>query len=77
MVAVSLKKSDLFNLLGVLGLAAFLRPLEVDETAFLGLALMVFAVLLLWLAVFRRAHITRTAAALLVLAGLGRWLLSA
>ena len=61
----------------MLGLAALLRPLAVDQTAFLGLAMLLVAVVVLWLAVFRRAHIAQGAGLLLVLVALGRWLLSA
>ncbi len=65
--------SDLFNLLGVLGLAAFLRPLPVGETATMGLAMMFGAVLLLLLAVMRGSHVLKPWAVVLVLVALGRW----
>jgi cation:H+ antiporter len=65
--------SDLFNMLGVLGLAAFLNPLGVGENATGGLWMMVGAIVLLLLAVLRGTHVLRPWAVVLVVVGLGRW----
>lgn len=65
--------SDLFNMLGVLGLAAFLNPLSVGESATMGLWMMVGAVVLLLLAVLRGTHVLRPWAIVLLVVSLGRW----
>ena len=73
----SLVGSDLFNLLGVLGVAALIRPLDAGPEALNGLGMMLFAVLVLWLVVVRTAHVARGAGALLVAVAIARWLFSA
>jgi len=67
--------SDIFNLLGVLGLAGMLRPIDVDVAArvsLLSLSAMVFLVL-----VFMRTgwRVSRREGFILVAIGLGRWVL--
>jgi cation:H+ antiporter len=65
--------SDIFNLLGVLGLAAFIHPLAVDRAAVVGLWMMLGAVGLLLALVFRKQRVPRLAGALLVSVALARW----
>lgn len=68
--------SDVFNLLGVLGLAAFLHPLDVSAPAMSGLWMMLAAVAVLLLVVLRWSHLPRIPAALLIAIALTRWVLS-
>ena len=68
--------SDLFNLLGVLGLAALLKPLGVTEAAGPGLWMMVAAVGVLWLGLLRSRHVRPSLGALLVAIAMARWLVS-
>jgi cation:H+ antiporter len=71
--AGNLVGSDIFNLLGVLGVAGILRPVSVDEMARLSLAaLMLMVVLCL---VFMRTgwRISRKEGLILVLIALARW----
>jgi len=68
--------SDIFNLFGVLGLAAILRDLPVDSDAqsnMIALSVMVLAVL-----IFMRTgwKISRKEGFVLVIAGLARWIIS-
>ncbi|TVM34714.1 calcium/sodium antiporter [Oceanidesulfovibrio marinus] len=67
--------SDFFNLAGVLGLTAVLRPISVDPTSLPSLGLMVGAVALVLLFMRTGWRISRLEGALLVLVGLGRWAL--
>ncbi len=73
LMAGTLVGSDLFNILGVLGLAAFLQPLTIDPDAHVSLMLMaaMMAVLLL----FMRSgwRLSRMEGACLILMACLRW----
>lgn len=69
--------SDLFNLLGVLGLAGLLRPLDVRGVPWADLWMMVGAVGVLLLVVLRRRHMPPLAGVVLIAIALGRWGFSA
>lgn len=73
MMAGMLIGSDLFNLLGVLGLAAFLRPLQIAEAATTGVLMM--AGMLVILILFMRSdwRLTRTEGVLLLVLAVLRW----
>jgi cation:H+ antiporter len=65
--------SDIFNLLGVLGLAGILRPVEVDPVA--RYSILALAVMVAMVMVFMRTgwRISRLEGVLLVLIALARW----
>lgn len=73
MVFGNLVGSDLFNLLGVLGLAIIIHPLDVDRSGQVGLAMMLGMLLLLFILVLRGKSMSRAAGLLLILAALARW----
>jgi cation:H+ antiporter len=73
MVFGNLVGSDLFNLLGVLGLALVIRPIDVGPSGQLGLAMMVGMLLLLFISVLRGRTMSRAAGLLLIAAALARW----
>ncbi len=66
--------SDLFNIMGVLGLAAILRPLHVSQDAPLDIFLMVL--LVITVVVFMRTgwKVSRTEGAILIVVNLIRWI---
>ena len=66
--------SDLFNLLGVLGLASWLRPMTVDASGYGSLALLLCLVTLVVVMMRTGWRISRIEGAILVLVNLGRWL---
>ncbi len=66
--------SDLFNLLGVLGLAAGLRPMTVDSSGYGSLVLLLGMVVLVVVMMRTGWRISRVEGAVLVLINLGRWL---
>lgn len=68
--------SDIFNIFGVLGLAAILRDLPVDIGARVNLV--VLAIMVVVVLVFMRSdwRVSRTEGVFLVLIGLGRWVYS-
>lgn len=67
--------SDLFNLLGVLGLAAVLHPMTVDSSGYGSLVLLLGMVVLVVVMMRTGWRISRAEGALLVLINLGRWLI--
>lgn len=73
MICGNLVGSDLFNLLGVLGLAVAIHPLQVDSDAVVGLCMMLGAVALLWVTTLGRLQLPRAAGAVLILVALARW----
>lgn len=68
--------SDIFNLFGVLGLAAILRDLPVDVGARMNLVILVMMVTLVLLFMRTRWVISRKEGITLVLIGLARWVYS-
>jgi cation:H+ antiporter len=66
--------SDLFNLLGVLGLASFIRPLTVDASAYGSLLLLSALVILVVIMMRTGWKISRVEGAFLVVVNLLRWL---
>jgi cation:H+ antiporter len=68
--------SDIFNLLGVLGLTAFIRPLAVNEPmALLSLIMLSFMVIIVFFFMKSNWVISRKEGIMLVALGLFRWLL--
>ncbi len=67
--------SDIFNLLGVLGLAGVLQPVGVDPIARLSLAALVGMVAMALIFMRTGWKISRLEGGLLVLVALGRWIL--
>jgi cation:H+ antiporter len=72
--AGNLLGSDLFNLLGVLGLAAFLRPLTVDSAAYSSLYLLSALVILVIIMMRTQWQISRREGFVLVAINLVRWI---
>lgn len=66
--------SDLFNLLGVLGLAALLRPLTVDSSAYGSMALLSGLVILVVFMMRTGWILSRREGALLIAINLARWI---
>lgn len=66
--------SDLFNILGVLGLAAFIRPLTVETAAVYSLIMLVFMVALVWVFMKTGWEISKKEGIILVLIGALRWI---
>jgi cation:H+ antiporter len=66
--------SDLFNIMGVLGLAAILRPLHVAQDAPLDIFLMVLLVITVVIMMRTGWKISRTEGAILILVNLLRWI---
>jgi cation:H+ antiporter len=66
--------SDLFNLLGVLGLAAFMRPLTVDPSAYSSLLLLSGLVILVVIMMRTGWKISRPEGAFLIVVNLLRWI---
>jgi len=73
-LAGSLIGSDLFNLLGVLGLAAFLRPMSIDPAGFGSLAMLLGLVILVVVMMRTGWRVSRAEGAALVLLNLIRWI---
>ncbi|MCB0748559.1 MAG: calcium/sodium antiporter [Ignavibacteriales bacterium] len=83
-VAISKKKhaisagnligSDLFNMLGVLGIAAFLHPLSIEPNEYISLILMSASVLVLVLLMRRRWKISKFEAVIIIAIALFRWI---
>lgn len=65
--------SDIFNILGVLGLACILNPLDIDPLAFNSLSMLCGMVILVFLFLRTGWRLTRLEGALLVLIGITRW----
>jgi cation:H+ antiporter len=72
--AGNLVGSDIFNLLGVLGLAGILRPVEVDAMARMSLAALMGMVALVLLFMRTGWKISRVEGLVLVLMALARWI---
>lgn len=70
----SLIGSDLFNLLGVLGLAAFLRPMSIDPAGFGSLVMLLCLVSLVVVMMRTGWRVSRTEGAALVLLNMIRWI---
>jgi len=70
----SLIGSDLFNILGVLGLAAVLNPMSIDATGFGNLAIMLCFVVTVIMLMRTGWRLTRLEGAALVLLNLIRWI---
>lgn len=67
--------SDFFNLAGVLGLTAIMRPIAVDAASLPSMGLMMGAVAVVLLFMRTGWRISRVEGVVLVLVGLGRWTL--
>ncbi len=65
--------SDIVNLLGVLGLAALLNPLEVERAAVTGVGSMIFAMAVLFLMMRSGWRLSRTEGWILLAIALARW----
>lgn len=65
--------SDLFNLLGVLGLAAVLRPMQIDPGAYEEIILMAGLIVLVVIMMRTGWRISRTEGIILVLVNIVRW----
>ena len=65
--------SDIFNLLGVLGLAGMYRPLDVDPMARVSLAALCGMVLLLLVMMRTRWHLSRAEGLILIAVATLRW----
>ncbi|NOY76401.1 MAG: calcium/sodium antiporter [Calditrichaeota bacterium] len=68
--------SDIFNISGVLGLAAFLRPMRADQEITFNLYLMLGMIVLLLFFMRTRWKLSRWEGAFLILFGLIRWLIN-
>ncbi len=68
--------SDIFNIAGVLGLAAFLHPLQTNKAITLNLWLMFGMIALLLFFMRTRWKLSRWEGAVLILFGLMRWLIN-
>ena len=73
MAAGNLIGSDIFNVLGVLGLAALIHPLAVQREALLGVGMMLVAMTLLLVFLRSGWHLTRLEGAILIVVSLARW----
>ncbi len=73
MILGTLIGSEIFNLLGALGLAAFLRPMVVDCSAVPGVLMMLGAVALLFLLNLRGSQVRRVIGLVLIGVALARW----
>ncbi|MFW5734711.1 MAG: calcium/sodium antiporter [Oceanidesulfovibrio sp.] len=73
MLLGNLLGSDFFNLAGVLGLTAVLRPIAVHASSLPSMALMMAAVAVVLLCMRTGWRISRVEGAVLVLIGLSRW----
>ena len=68
--------SDLFNLMGVLGLAAILRPLHVSPDAPIDIFLMVLLVIMVVIFMRTGWKVSRTEGFILIVVNLVRWILT-
>lgn len=73
--AGNLLGSDLFNLLGVLGLAAVLRPMTVDSASFGSLLMLCGLVMLVVLMLRSGWQLSRVEGGILVVLNLARWIM--
>ena len=73
--AGALVGSDIFNLLGVLGIAGMLHPLTVTDAAFSSVVMLMMMVLLVVVLMRTGWQISRWQGALLVMLNFGRWAL--
>jgi len=73
--AGNLLGSDLFNLLGVLGLAAALRPMTVDSSSFGSLLMLCGLVVLVVLMLRSSWQLSRLEGGILVVLNLARWIM--
>jgi cation:H+ antiporter len=65
--------SDLFNLLGVLGLASFIKPMTIDASAQTSMMILIGAVVLVLIFMRSGWKVTRAEGVVLVLVSLVRW----
>ena len=65
--------SDLFNMLGVLGLAAIINPLSLESNEYLGLILLAVTLIILIIMMRTNWKITKLEGFLLILIALFRW----
>ena len=68
--------SDLFNIMGVLGLAAILRPLHVAHDALLDIGLMVFLIVLVIIFMRTKWEVSRREGLILILVSIVLWILT-
>jgi len=68
--------SDIFNISGVLGLAAFLHPMQADQEITFNLYLMLGMIVLLLFFMRTRWKLSRLEGAFLILFGIIRWLIN-
>ena len=68
--------SDLFNLLGVLGLAGFLRPQQIDPSAYIEIVVMAGMIILVVFMMRTKWRLSRTDGAILVFINLIRWIIN-
>ena len=68
--------SDLFNIMGVLGLAAILRPLHVAHDALLDIGLMVFLIVLVIIFMRTKWEVSRREGFILILVSIVLWILT-
>jgi len=67
--------SDLFNMLGVLGLAAVIRPLSIEQNEFIGIIMFVAQVIIVLLLMSRGMRLTRVDGMILIFVTMLRWYL--
>jgi len=65
--------SDIFNMLGVLGVASIIRPLEISEADYSSLILLAASMVFLFIILRTNWRITKLEGMLLVLIALVRW----
>ncbi len=68
--------SDLFNLLGVLGLAGFLRPQKIDPSSYVEIIVMSGMIILVVFMMGKKWRLSRADGAILVLINLIRWIIN-
>ena len=68
--------SDLFNIMGVLGLAAILRPLHVAHDALLDIGLMVFLIVLVIIFMRTKWEVSKKEGLILILVSIVLWILT-
>lgn len=65
--------SDLFNMLGVLGIAAMLKPLSLDSTEYFSLVLLAGTLIIIFIMMRTKWKISKLEGLILLLIALGRW----
>ncbi|MBU1099236.1 MAG: calcium/sodium antiporter [Bacteroidetes bacterium] len=65
--------SDIFNMLGVLGIASILRPLGIEQSDYISLIIMVITLLILMVFMRTGWKLTRGEGVLILLIGIARW----